>query len=83
MGSFVDYFLLPPGRGGGGGLAFVVGSNLPPFFGSNVPAMVIPLVRFDSSTTSHRNHNTPYSVATRSRDGTFRCISGHIGNIDH
>jgi hypothetical protein len=27
-------FLLPPGRGGGGGFAFVVGENLPPFFGS-------------------------------------------------
>ena len=33
--SFAGYlFLLPPGRGGGGGLAFVVGANLPPFFGS-------------------------------------------------
>jgi len=41
-------FLLRPGRGGGGGVAFVVGSNLPPFFGSYVPclgsAMVVPLV---------------------------------------
>lgn len=124
-----DYFLLPPGRGGGGGLALVVGSNLPPFFGSKVPAMVIPLVRFDSSTTAHRNHvgkdwggfpggtpenctahsdatgenhaeqnvatrgaialrdwrgsNTPGSVATRSREDTYQCIAGHIGNIDH
>jgi hypothetical protein len=41
------YLSLRPGCGGGGGLAFVVGANLPPFLGSYVPfldsAMVIPL----------------------------------------
>jgi hypothetical protein len=46
--------LLCPGRGGGGGFAFVVGSNLPPFLGSYAPClasvMVIPLA---SSTTLH------------------------------
>ena len=39
--------LLCPGRGGGGGWALVVGSNLPPFLGSYATfldsAMVIPL----------------------------------------
>jgi hypothetical protein len=46
--------LLRPGRGGGGGLALVVGANLPPFLGSYVPclcsAMVIPLA---CPTTDH------------------------------
>ena len=45
---------LCPGRGGGGGLALVVGSNLPPFLGSYVPFLdsvtVIPLA---CATTVH------------------------------
>jgi hypothetical protein len=27
--------------------------------------------------------NTPGLVATRSRDDTYRCITGHMDNIDH
>jgi hypothetical protein len=52
-------YLLCPGRGGGGGFALVVGSNLPPFLGSYVPffesAMVIPLT---SRTTAHAIEGT-------------------------
>ena len=48
------YLSLRPGRGGGGGVALVVGSNLPPFLGSYATflesAMVIPLA---CSTTVH------------------------------
>ena len=50
------YLSLRPGFGGGGGLALVVGANLPPFLGSYVPcfcsAMVIPLACPPPSTVS-------------------------------